>query len=282
MNRHETHGHETHGRKTHGRKTSVLTLKRQKQTGKPISMVTCYDAWSAGIIAGTDVDCVLVGDSLAVVMHGFDSTVHATIEMMTLHTAAVARGAPGKFIIADMPFLSCSRGIDVAMNAVQSLVCAGAQAVKIEGADHQLSVIQQIVEAGVPVMGHLGLTPQAVHNLGGHRVQGRDEASTQKILNDARALEAAGCFSLVLECVPDKFAECLTTSLEIPTIGIGAGPLTDGQVLVLHDLLGTNPDFSPKFLRRYANLHDVIQQALDAYHKDVTRRSFPSSEESYG
>lgn len=266
----------------HSRPANVISLKRQKESGKPISMVTCYDAWSAKILNESPVDCLLVGDSLAVVMHGFDSTVHATVEMMTLHTAAVARGAPDKFIVADMPFLSCSRGIDAAMQAVHALMQAGANAIKIEGADHQLPIIQQIVEAGVPVMGHLGLTPQSIHNLGGHRVQGKDEASTQKILEDARKLEQAGCFSIVLECVPNKLGDCLTKSVSVPTIGIGAGPYTDGQVLVLHDLLGTDPGFSPKFLRRYANVYEVIQNALDNYHTDVNEKSFPSLQETYG
>lgn len=264
------------------RPANVLSLKQQKQAGKRISMVTCYDAWSAKILNESPVDCILVGDSLAVVMHGFESTVHATVEMMTLHTAAVARGAPDKFIVADMPFLTCSRGIDAAMDAVQSLMQAGANAVKIEGADHQLPIIKRIVEAGVPVMGHLGLTPQSIHNLGGHRVQGKDEASTRKILDDASHLEAAGCFAIVLECVPNKLGDCLTHQVQVPTIGIGAGPFTDGQVLVLHDLLGADPDFSPKFLRRYANVHDVIGRALDNYHGDVTEQSFPSLEETYG
>ena len=262
--------------------TNVLSLKRQKHDGKPIAMVTCYDAWSAQILARTDVDCLLVGDSLAVVMHGFESTVHATIDMMTLHTAAVARSAPSKFIIADMPFLSCSRGIETALDAVHSLMQAGASAIKIEGAAHQLPIIQQIVEAGVPVMGHLGLTPQSVHNLGGHRVQGQSKAAAEKIMQEARMLEDAGCFALVLECVPNRLAECLTASLGVPTIGIGAGPHTDGQVLVLHDLLGVNPEFSPKFLRRYANLHELVQGAVEAFSRDVTEKSFPSYEESYG
>ena len=261
---------------------NVNTFKQRKQRGSRLSMVTCYDAWSAGILNGRVVDCLLVEDSLAVVMRGFDSTVHATIEMMELHVAAVARGAPDKFIVANTPFLSCSRGLAVAVDAVRRLMQAGANAVKIEGASHQLSVIREIIEAGVPVMGHLGLTPQSIHNLGGHKVQGKDEASVQKITADARALEAAGCFSIVLECVPNKLGECISRSLRIPTIGIGAGPDTNGQVLVLHDLIGTNPDFSPKFFRRYADVHEVIGASVQRYHGDVVAGSFPSVEESYG
>ena len=261
---------------------NVNTFKQRKLKGLTLSMVTCYDAWSARILNSTDIDCLLVGDSLAVVMHGFDSTVHATTEMMEMHVAAVSRGATDKFIIADMPFLSCSKGLEPAMEVVRRLMQAGAHAVKIEGADHQLPIIRQIVEAGVPVMGHLGLTPQSIHSLGGHKVQGKDEAGVQKILSEARALETAGCFSIVLECVPNKLGECVSRTLNIPTIGIGAGPNTNGQVLVLHDLIGTNPDFSPKFLRRYADVHELIGVAVQQYHEDVIEGSFPSTEESYG
>jgi 3-methyl-2-oxobutanoate hydroxymethyltransferase len=183
---------------------NIHTFTARKRDQQKISMVTCYDHWSASILNETDVDCILVGDSLAVVMHGFDSTVHATIEMMEMHVAAVARGAPDKFVIADMPFLSCSKGLGPSMDAVQRLMQAGANAVKIEGAAHQLDLIQHIVEAGVPVMGHIGLTPQSIHNLGGHRVQGKNEDAAMRIIDDAKALEAAGCFSIVLECVPVK------------------------------------------------------------------------------
>ena len=216
------------------------------------------------------------------VMHGFDSTVHATIEMMTLHVAAVARGAPDKFIVADMPFLSCSRGMPAAMDAVQRLMQAGANAVKIEGADHQLPVIRQIVEAGVPVMGHLGLTPQSIHNLGGHKVQGRDAAAGEKIVAAAKSLEAAGCFSIVLECVPNRLGDCVSRAVSVPTIGIGAGPHTDGQVLVLQDLIGADPSFTPRFLRRYADAHGLVSNAVQHFHEDVTARAFPAPEETYG
>ena len=261
---------------------NVIKFRKRKACETKISMVTCYDAWTAKILNDTEVDCLLVGDSLAVVMHGFDSTVHATVEMMELHVAAVARGAPNKFIIADMPFLSCSKGINHAMDAVHRLMLAGAHAVKIEGADHQLEVVRHIIESGVPVMGHLGLTPQSIHNLGGHRVQGKDEASVAKILKSSRQLEDAGCFAIVLECVPNKLGDCVSRSISVPTIGIGAGPHTDGQVLVLQDLLGADPDFTPKFLRRYSNVHNVVAESVSRFHEDVTGRSFPAPEESYG
>lgn len=261
---------------------NVQTFKKRKKRQQQISMVTCYDHWSARILNESQIDCLLVGDSLAVVMHGFDSTVHATIEMMRLHVAAVARGAPDKFIIADMPFLSCSKGLESTMEAVQTLMQAGAHAIKIEGAAHQADLIKHIVEAGVPVMGHLGLTPQSIHNLGGHKVQAKGDKEASRLIESAKKLEKFGCFSLVLECVPNKVGDCVSKSLSIPTIGIGAGPLTDGQVLVLHDLLGVDPDFSPKFLRRYANARDLISDAVNQFHQDVVARDFPSLEESYG
>ena len=253
----------------------------RKKDRVPISMVTCYDAWSAKILDQTNVDCLLVGDSLAEVVHGFDSTVYATDEMMALHTAAVARSAKKKFIVADMPFLSCSRGILHAMKTVEKLMRAGANALKIEGASHQLEIIEHIVASGVPVMGHLGLQPQAIHNLGGKKVQGKEKAAAEQILVEANELQRVGCFSLVLECIPRELGKCVTHSLKIPTIGIGAGPETDGQVLVLHDLLGLDENFSPKFLRKYANLHKVVSSALDKYHSDVQSCQFPSVSECY-
>ena len=260
---------------------NLALFELRKKDGVPISMVTCYDAWSAKILDQTNVDCLLVGDSLAEIVHGFESTVYATEEMMTLHTAAVARSAKNKFIVADMPFLSCSRGLMHAMKTVEKLMRAGANALKIEGASHQLEIIEHIVASGVPVMGHLGLQPQAIHNLGGKKVQGKEKAGAEKILAEARELQKVGCFSLVLECIPRELGKCVTHSLEIPTIGIGAGPETDGQVLVLHDLLGLDQNFSPKFLRKYANLHESVLSAVDKYHTDVRSCEFPSISECY-
>jgi 3-methyl-2-oxobutanoate hydroxymethyltransferase len=260
---------------------NILTFAARKTDRQKISMVTCYDHWSARILNGTDIDCILVGDSLAVVMYGYESTVHATIEMMELHVSAVARGAPDKFIIADMPFLSCSKGLEVAMDTVHRLMTAGASAVKVEGDTHQVELIKHIVDAGVPVMGHLGLTPQSIHGLGGHRVQAKDEAKASRLIEGAKALQQAGCFALVLECIPSKLGSCVSQRINIPTIGIGAGPHTDGQVLVLHDLLGVNPEFSPKFLRRYADGYGTIHNAVNNFHADVVEQAFPSLQESY-
>ncbi len=260
---------------------NIHTFAQRKHDRQKISMVTCYDHWSAKIINDSPIDCILVGDSLAVVMHGFDSTVHATIEMMEMHVAAVARGAPDKFIIADMPFLSCSKGIPAAMDAVQRLMQAGANAVKIEGDTHQVELIRHIVDAGVPVMGHLGLTPQSIHNLGGHRVQCKDEEQAARLIDSARKLTEAGCFAIVLECVPVKLGHCVSRTVSVPTIGIGAGPHTDGQVLVLQDLLGVDPEFKPRFLRQFADTRGVVVDALSRFHGEVVEESYPSLKESY-
>ncbi len=260
---------------------NILDFAQRKRAQEKISMVTCYDYSSARVLEKTDVDTLLVGDSLAMVMHGYDSTVHATIEMMAMHTQAVRRGAPSKFIVGDIPFLSARRGTQAAMDDVASLMRAGANAVKIEGEAGQLDLMSHIVESGVPVMGHLGLTPQSVEAFGGHKVQGKSEGQAAAIIESARRLEQAGCFALVLECIPQVLATSITEQLSIPTIGIGAGPHTDGQVLVFQDMLGMNPDFKPKFLRHYANANEMITSAINHFHDDVQTGAFPSREESY-
>jgi 3-methyl-2-oxobutanoate hydroxymethyltransferase len=264
-----------------GKHLNVLDLKAMKGSDRKISMVTCYDFWSAQLLNRTDVDCLLVGDSLAMVMHGFDSTVHADIELMALHTRAVRRGAPDKFIVGDMPFLSVRKGLGPAMDGVQALMQAGAHAVKIEGEPGQTELMAHVVESGVPVMGHLGLTPQAVHGFGGHKVQARDEAAARALVASARRLADAGCFAIVLECVPARVARCVSAAVDVPTIGIGAGAGTDGQVLVLQDMLGTNPDFKPKFLRHYADGFGTIADAVNRFHAEVQDGAFPTREESY-
>lgn len=260
---------------------NVLDFQKRKCGREPISMVTCYDFTSAQVLNGTDIDCLLVGDSLAMVMHGFDSTVHATVELMALHIAAVRRGAPDKFVIGDMPFLATRKGISRAMDAVGELLRAGANSVKIEGEAGQLELMAHIVESGVPVMGHLGLTPQSVEAFGGHKVQGRNEGQAGEILASAKRLEAAGCFAIVLECVPSELGRLVSQDVTIPTIGIGAGPHTDGQVLVLQDMLGLNPHFKPKFLRRYADGHAMLTQAVNRFHADTQSHLFPDRSESY-
>lgn len=261
---------------------NTLDFARRKAAREPISMVTCYDFWSAEVLNRTDVDCLLVGDSLAMVVHGFDSTVQATVEMMALHAAAVRRGAPDKYIVGDMPFLSMRKGRGFAMDSVQALMQTGVNAIKVEGEAGQAELTAHIVESGVPVMGHLGLTPQSVQAFGGHKVQGRNEGQAGRILDSARKLEAAGCFALVLECVPRQLARRITEELSIPTIGIGAGPDTDGQVLVLQDMLGMNPDFKPRFLRHYADGRGLIRSAVDRFAEDTRSGAFPATAESYG
>lgn len=264
-----------------GKHLNVLDIAAMKGGDRKISMVTCYDYWSAQVLNRTDVDCLLVGDSLAMVMHGFDSTVHADIELMALHTRAVARGAPDKLIVGDMPFLSVRKGLGPAMDGVQALMQAGAGAVKIEGEAGQADLIAHVVESGVPVMGHLGLTPQSVHGFGGHKVQGRSDDAARGLVESARRLAQAGCFAIVLECVPAPVARCVTAAVGVPTIGIGAGADTDGQVLVLQDMLGTNPDFKPRFLRHYADGFTTISDAVNRFHAEVQGGAFPAREESY-
>jgi 3-methyl-2-oxobutanoate hydroxymethyltransferase len=260
---------------------NVLDFQRMKNEGRKISMVTCYDYSSARAVADSNIDCILVGDSLAMVMHGHPTTLSATTAMMALHTAAVARGAPTKFIVADLPFLSYRKGLKDAMDSVPELMSAGAHAVKLEGVRGHADIVRHIVESGVPAMGHLGLTPQSINLLGGMKVQARTDTAVEILAAQARELEEAGCFSLVLECVPSEAARKVTDLLTIPTIGIGAGPNVDGQVLVYQDVLGLNPGFKPKFLRVYANTFGVIQAALNAYDRDVKGGGFPSDSESY-
>ena len=259
----------------------IQDFLKRKREGVPISMVTCYDSWSAAIIAETDIDCVLVGDSLAMVVYGHENTLPVDTETMAAHTAAVRRGLPGTFLIGDLPFLSYRKGLAPAMTNVGKLMGAGANAVKLEGALGNIDLVKHIVESGVPVMGHLGLTPQSVHQLGGFRVQGRGEEAAAALKEQALALESAGCFSLVLEAIPGGVAASITEALEIPAIGIGAGPDVDGQVLVLQDLLGVSTAFRPKFVRTWLDGSTLIREALQAYHRDVVSRDFPNGEESY-
>jgi len=260
---------------------TVQEFSSMKLAGKKISVATCYDHWSALILDESDVDAVLVGDSAAMVMHGFDTTINAELEMMSYHVAAVKRGLRNKFLIADLPFLAHKKGLAFLTNAVDTLMKAGAQAVKLEGAEQNIESIKHLVSAGIPVMGHLGLTPQSIHQLGGNKLQGNDASSSERILKDAQSLEEAGCFAIVLEMVPAKLAKTITETLSIPTIGIGSGVHTSGQVLVLQDLLGCSKDFHPKFLRKYLEGFSLMKSALNAYNADVKEQKFPSDRESY-
>ena len=261
--------------------STVLDFARLKTEGHKISVVTAYDAWSARLVARSRVDAILVGDSAAMVMHGHRTTVAATVPVMALHTRAVASASGDKFLVADMPFLSFRKGVSAGMAAVGTLVRSGAQAVKLEGVDGHEELIRRIVGSGIPVMGHIGLTPQSVNQLGGFRVQGKGCAQADKLLKQAHTLEALGCFSIVLECIPAPLAARITSELRIATIGIGAGVGTDGQVLVLQDLWGVDPERAPRFVRRYVDGEGLLTNALDAYDADVKNARFPAAEESY-
>jgi 3-methyl-2-oxobutanoate hydroxymethyltransferase len=260
---------------------SIFDFKKKKETGEKISMLTCYDFWSAQILNESPIDAILVGDSTAMVMHGHSTTLPATVNLMSLHCNAVVKGAPNKFIVGDLPFLSYRKGLTANMHAVHNIMNTGVHAVKLEGAHGNLKLVEHLVQSGVPVMGHLGLTPQSVYQLGGYKVQGRDEGTRKSILKQALDLQNAGCFSLVLECVPSKFAKEITEKLEIATIGIGAGKATDGQILVLHDMLGLNKSFKAKFVRNFLNGEALISKALNDYHACVTNQSFPNQSESF-
>ena len=252
-----------------------------KAAGTKLAMVTAYDTWTARLLADTRIDCLLVGDSAMMVVHGDKDTLGATPELMAMHTRAVVRGAGGKFVVADMPFLAARKGEAYALDCAALLMRAGAHAVKIEGAQGHLHVIRHLVESGIPVMGHLGLTPQWVRGFGGFKVQARAPEAAGQLREDAAALEQAGAFALVLECIPQDLAAAVTADLRIPTIGIGAGAGCDGQVLVLQDLLGLNPDFQPRFARRFADGAALVQDAASGFADAVRRGEFPSSQEAF-
>lgn len=254
-------------------------VKRKKAHAK-ISCVTCYDYPYAQLLAKTDIDFLLVGDSVAMVVHGHPSTLQADVDMMCLHTSAVARGAGGKFLVTDMPFLEHRKGLAEAVSAAQRLLRAGANAIKIEGAEGNLETIRSLVTAGVPVMGHVGLTPQFVNAFGGFKVQGRESAAAAQIVADAMALEAAGVFAMVAEGVPASLGKLVAESVSVPIIGIGAGVDVDGQVLVLQDMLGLNPNI-PRFVRVFADVPSVSLDGLNAFDRAVKAGTFPTAAESY-
>ncbi len=264
-------------------KKSVSVLDILNKKGKqPIVMVTSYDATMTRIVDEADIDIILVGDSAGNVMAGLDNTLGVTMEMMLQYVVSVTRVKPKALVIADMPFLSYQTSVpDAVRNAGRFLQEAGAQAVKLEGAQRVIEQVKAIVRADIPVMGHLGLTPQSIHAFGGYKVQGRGEEAAKLLKENALLLQDAGVFSLVLECVPAAVAKEVSEALSIPTIGIGAGPDCDGQVLVIQDLLGMNKEFKPKFVKRYANLCDIIKNAVDTYAKEVRSRAFPDEEHCF-
>jgi len=262
---------------TNGAKSTILTLQKKKEDGERISVLTAYDYPTARLLDASGVDAILVGDSLAMVVLGHETTLSVTMEEMLHHARAVARGASRALLVGDMPFLSYQADTAEAVRNAGRFLQAGMHAVKIEGGREYADTVYAIVRAGIPVMGHVGLMPQSVRRLGGYRAQGKTAESARALLDDALSLEAAGCFAVVLESVPDKVATAITERLRVPTIGIGAGAGTDGQVLVTHDLLGLF-DPVPRFVRRYARLDEEIVRAARAYREDVERGRFPAEE----
>lgn len=260
----------------------IQDFKRKKEQRAKISMLTCYDYPSARIIADSHIDCVLVGDSVAMVVHGHDSTIMANMEMMLLHTAAVSRGLSNQFLVSDLPFLCHRSSVADTVKNVKQLLQAGAHAVKIEGGDPDVcQTISYLVTAGVPIMGHIGLTPQSVLQLGGYKVQGKEQQAAEQLIQQARDLEAAGCFALVIECVPASLAKMITDAISIPTIGIGAGVETDGQVLVWHDMLGLQAEINPRFVKRYMDGKAQLLAGINAYADEVHRAHFPTMDHAF-
>ena len=259
------------------------TLLEMKQKGERIVALTCYDALFARLLDASGVDILLVGDSLNMVLAGAPSTLSATLDQMIYHTTMVRRGTERAMVVCDMPFLSYQVTPEEAIrNCGRAMKETGCTAVKLEGGQPMAATVRRLVDVGIPVMGHIGLTPQSVHALGGHRVQGRDEVAAERLRSDAKALEDAGAFAVVLELVPAPLASQVTKALTIPTIGIGAGPACDGQVLVLHDMLGLNDRFSAKFIKKYASLAEDVREAVGVYTAEVREGRYPGPEHSFG
>ncbi len=264
------------------KKVTTRTFQRKKQRGEPITMLTAYDYPMALAVDQVGIDAILVGDSLGMVVLGYETTLPVTMEDMLHHCKAVARGAKYALRIGDMPFMSYQVSVEQAVrNAGRFLQEGGMDAVKLEGGRERADAIRAIVAAGIPVMGHIGLTPQSIHQLGGFRAQGRTAQAARRLVEDALILQDAGCFSIVLESVPARLATLISERLEIPTIGIGAGAGCDGQVLVFHDLVGWSGNFRPKFVRRYLELQDLIGEAVSQYVQDVQSGGFPGHDESF-
>ena len=247
----------------------------------PLVMLTAYDAPGAKMVSEAGADIILVGDTLGMVVLGYDDTLKVTIDDMVHHTAAVSRAEPDAFIVADLPWLSYHISSEETVKNAAKLIRAGAQAVKLEGGYDRIPMIEAICKAEIPVMGHLGLTPQSILSLGGWKIQGKTTNAALTISNEAKALAHAGCFAIVLECVPSVVGKLITEAIDVATIGIGAGPDCDGQVLVFHDLLGINHDLQPKFVRTYANLKEMTIEALKTFADDVRSKNFPTEDESY-
>ena len=264
-------------------KNTVATFRKAKEDGKKLSMLTAYDYSTASLLDAAGINGILVGDSLGNVILGYEDTISVTMEDMIHHGAAVARGAKNALVVVDMPFMSYQGSVyDALKNAGRLMKERRANAVKLEGGVEVVPQIQAIVQAGIPVMGHLGLTPQSINAFGGYKVQGKDEAAAQKLLDDAKAIAEAGVFAMVLECVPSALAKKVTEAVPVPTIGIGAGADCDGQILVYQDMLGMFSDFTPKFVTRYANIGEAMKAAFKGYIDEVGEGAFPAAEHGYG
>ena len=263
-------------------KVTIHTLQAMKQRGEPITALTAYDYPTALLMDQAGIDLILIGDSLGMVVHGFETTLPVTMEMMILHCQAVRRGVKRALLVGDMPFMSYQLSLEEAKrNAARFLAEGGVDAVKLEGGEHMAPTIRALVEIGIAVQGHIGLTPQSISALGGFKVQGKTLEAARRLIADARALEEAGVFSIVLESVPARLAALITRLVSVPTIGIGAGAGCDGQVLVTHDLLGLFDRFTPKFAKKYADLAAVMRSAFQSYVADVHARAFPTEEHTF-
>lgn len=261
---------------------TVSTFQRLKDNNEKIAMLTAYDYSTAQVLDKAEIDGILVGDSLAMVALGYENTYNVSIDDMLIFIKAVARGAKNSFIIGDMPFMSYNLSVEQGLNNASKMVQAGANAVKLEGCnEHILTLVKRCVESGIPVLGHLGFTPQLMNTIGGHKIQGKTADKINAILESAKELEKAGCFAIVLELMPAESAKYITENLRIPTIGIGAGADCSGQIVVTDDILGKFTDFTPKFVKKYANLHDVVLTSVEAYKKEVKTKLFPGEKESF-
>jgi 3-methyl-2-oxobutanoate hydroxymethyltransferase len=261
---------------------TVSTFQRLKDSGEKIAMLTAYDYSTAQVLDKAEIDAILVGDSLAMVVLGHENTYNITLDEMLIFVSAVARGAKNSFIIGDMPFMSYNLSVAQGLENAGKMIKAGANAVKLEGCnEHIISLVKRCTETGIPVLGHLGFTPQLMNTLGGHKIQGKTSDKIEAILDSAKKLQEAGCFGIVLELMPAESAKYITENLKIPTIGIGAGVNCSGQIVVIDDILGKFTDFTPKFVKKYANLHDEILKGVESYKKEVKDNIFPSEKESY-
>ncbi len=264
------------------KKITTNTLQKMKSAGEKISMITAYDFSFAGIFDAAGIDVILVGDSASNVMAGHETTLPVTLEQMIYHAQSVIRGIDRCLVVVDLPFGSYQSNSDIALaSAVRIMKEAGGHSVKLEGGEEVVDSVKRIVSAGIPVMGHLGLTPQSIYKFGTYAVRAQEEVEANKLKKDARLLEKAGCFAIVLEKIPASLAKEVSENISIPTIGIGAGHHCDGQVLVMHDMLGINTEFKPRFLRQYLNIHEQATKAVQQYIKDVKNKDFPNDSEQY-